>query len=91
MTYDNKQFVNEINNFWTKEIKKCVANVTVLRVIHKRVQRLYDIQQAMVRGETTLGRKLIEGLDPQLKAVIPEDVKEYVKSMRSTGVIVIEE
>jgi len=77
--YNNKQFIQSINRFWSNEIKKCTNSVSVLKMVHRRVQKLYDIQQAIEKGEISLARRYVQDLDSDLLKSIPSEVLDYIK------------
>jgi aspartyl/asparaginyl beta-hydroxylase (cupin superfamily) len=79
MEYNNKQFIQSINRFWSDEIKKCTNSVSVLKMVHKRVQKLYDIQQATEKGEIALARRFVNDLDSDVLKSIPGEVLDYIK------------
>ncbi len=83
-TYNNKQFVKAINQFWKEEIGMCTISTSVLRAVHKSVQRLYDVQQALEQGETALARKFAENLDSHAREAIPNEVWNYMKFKKET-------
>lgn len=74
----NKQLINSINEYWSDEIKKCTNNRAVLMAVHKSVQKLYDVQQALHGGERALACKLAGALDKYVRSVIPESIWEYM-------------
>lgn len=81
-TYDNKQFIKAINQFWGEEIKMCTINKSVLKAVHKNVQKLYDVQQALEKGEIALARRLAENLDSHVRDAIPSEVWDYMKFVK---------
>lgn len=83
-TYDNKQFIKAIHQFWKEEIKMCTINRSVLKAVHKSVQKLYDVQQALEKGETALARRLAENLDSHAREAIPNDVWNFMKFKKAT-------
>ena len=83
-TYDNKQFIKAINQFWGEEIKMCTINRSVLKAVHKSVQKLYDVQQALEKGEIALARRLAENLDSHAREAIPNDVWNFMKFKKAT-------
>ena len=83
-TYDNKQFIKAINQFWGEEIKMCTINRSVLKAVHKSVQKLYDVQQALEKGEIALARRFAENLDSHVRDAIPNDVWNFMKFKKVT-------
>ena len=83
-TYDNKQFIKAIHQFWKEEIKMCTINRSVLKAVHKSVQKLYDVQQALEKGETALARRLAENLDSHVRDAIPNEVWNFMKFEKVT-------
>lgn len=79
MEYNNKQFIQSINRFWSSEIKKCTNSVSVLNMVHKRVQKLYDVQQATEKGEIALARRFVNDLDSDVLKSIPGEILDYIK------------
>ena len=80
--YD-KQFIKAINQFWSKEISLCTSgDQNAIRDIHKDVQILYDIQQAIERGEAALAKKMVHKIENRLKKVIPPKIQKFnIKSI----------
>ena len=78
-TYDNKQFIKAINQFWKEEIKMCTPNNSVLVAVHKGVQKLYNVQQALEKGEIALARRFAEDLDSHGRDAIPHSVRNFMK------------
>ena len=83
-TYDNKQFIKAIHQFWKEEIGMCTISTSVLKAVHKSVQKLYDVQQAIENGETALARRLAENLDSHVRDAIPNEVWNYMKFKKET-------
>ena len=82
--YDSKQFIKAIHQFWKEEIGMCTISTSVLKAVHKSVQKLYDVQQALENGETALARRLAENLDSHAREAIPNDVWNYMKFKKAT-------
>ncbi len=76
----NKQLVKSINQFWSDEVKMCTNSRLVLLAVHKRVQKLYDVQQALVKGEFALAQRLTERLNTSVCSAIPLDIRCFMKS-----------
>lgn len=74
----NRQLINSINEYWSDEIKKCTNNIAVLMAVHKSIQKLYDVQQALHGGERALARKLAGALDKYVRSAIPESIWEFM-------------
>lgn len=76
----NKRLIKSIHQFWGKEIKMCTNSHSVLLAVHKGVQKLYDVQQALERGEFALAQRLTERLDTAVCSAIPLDIRSFMKS-----------
>ncbi|NBQ47987.1 MAG: hypothetical protein EBU33_05990 [Sphingobacteriia bacterium] len=78
-TYNN-QLIKSINRFWSNEVKMCPNNINILLLVHKRVQKLYDVQQALERGEIALAREFAQTLDNTTRKVIPHYIQECMEN-----------
>ena len=78
-TYNN-QLIKSINRFWGNEVKMCPNNTNILLLVHKRIQKLYDVQQALERGERALAKEFVQTLDNTTRKVIPINIQEYMEN-----------
>ena len=80
MVYDNRQFIKTINEFWSAEVKKRPSYLSSLKAVHDDVQSLYDIQQALERGETALAKRFARELEPHVQDAIPDELLSLLLS-----------
>jgi len=76
----NNQLIKSINHFWGTEIEMCPNDTNILLLVHKRVQKLYDVQQALERGDIAIAREFAQTLDNTTRKVIPPNIQEYMEN-----------